>query len=202
MATDDISKVYVFRVDELSAETLEKLRSYFKVNESAYTTYVIARETKPKLHYHVYAEYLEDVKKKTVQKSFQRLFKSDIHGVGTKYYSDIAKKPEEALMYTCKQGDIIDSKSTMSVDELKELGTKWLSKSDYTKSKGHPIDVVISMIKGDRVTDSMITRAVFDYYKSRKMGMNRMAMKSIYFAVKSRLCSDDAYAEFHEFCVK
>jgi len=202
MATDDISKVYVFRVDELSAETLEKLRSYFQINDSAYSMYVIARESKPKLHYHVYAEYTEDVKKKTVQKAFQRVFKGDINGVGTKYYSDIARKPEEALMYTCKQGDIIVHKSSYTDEQLVELGSKWLSKNDYTKAKGHPIDVVMSMLKADHITDSMITRAVFDYYKSRKMGMNRQAMKSIYFAVRARLCETDAYAEFHDFCVK
>lgn len=190
------SQHFHIRVDEDPTYTSDKIVMWLARQTASIKKYILSKEGNGgtiKFHYHCYIEFLEEMKKDTIEKRFKRYFEVK----GTKSSVMPCRKPEQTKVYVVKEGKIIKQKG-FTPEEIEDLKAR-----SYLKDKKPDVFKVLEekiRKKYKHPSDEDIMAEVFNYYKGQRHYYNHMCASVR--GLQAVFNEEDAYDAFVNYCRK
>lgn len=191
---ETVSKHYHLRLDENSTTTSASIMLWLTRQNATVKSFILSKEGNGqtiKYHYHLYIEFIEEIKKDTLDKRVKRTFSNR----GTTSSIAICRDVEKTRTYVIKDGDVLKTKGF-----TKEALLDYEERS-YQKKKKDPFDNMLSELKRRKIdTEEGIVQYVFDYYKGKRMYWNHMV--SLIRGLNSVINPEEENSSFSQFYYK
>lgn len=165
-----ISEHWMLRLDESKTTTSGSILIFLQRQDKTVKSCILSKEGNgqtTKFHYHLYIQFIDEVKKDTLDKRVKRYFDNR----GTTSSIAVCRDVEQSRTYIVKDGNVIYTKG-FTDEQLEDYKKRSYQK---TKKKQDKFNIMLQKCRASNLrTEDEIIDVVFDMYKGQRMYFNHM----------------------------